>query len=408
VTRFARLLLFLCFALPAAARADTCSIVTPAFSPESANYDESKVPPYQLPPLLTHADGSKVTSPAGWRKRRQEILRAYRDEIYGHVPQSDVAIGFAKTGGAVAVPPALQPLKPIVQNVSMTFSRPGAAKKTVYFLVVLPRKAAAQPVPAILFLNFTGNLSTLGAWPTEDALKAGVGLIYLKYTDLEPDQKEPFASSTGIRRLYAGSPQLPENGWGAISAWAFGASRILDYVVDQEPRIDPKRVAVAGHSRLGKTALWAAAQDERFALAISNNSGELGAALSRRQFGETVHALSWRFPNWFSCNFRKYPGAESKLPVDQHMLIALLAPRPVYVASAEEDLWADPRGEYLSLKAADEVYRFLGVDGLGSDPGEPALNVPVGKRLRYHRRSGQHEVTRFDWARYLDFVKTAL
>jgi hypothetical protein len=313
----------------------------------------------------------------------------------------------------------------------------------MHLLVYQPAGAAGAhgPWPAFLGLNFYGNqsvnpdpgitLSTAwmrsnpgskiannrategsrGAqaslWNVETVVARGYATATVYYGDLCEDRSEGLNS--GVAALFgtgAVNARAPD-AWGAIGIWAWGLSRALDYLAS-DPEIDGRRVAVHGHSRLGKTALWAGAQDERFAYVISNNSGCGGAALSMRAYGETVERINTSFPHWFARNFRAYNARESALPVDQHELIALMAPRPVHVASAEDDLWADPRGEFLAAKHAGPVYALHGRKGLGA-ADLPAVNQPLlGDAVAYHLRTGPHGITPYDWAQYLDFADKVL
>jgi hypothetical protein len=204
-----------------------------------------------------------------------------------------------------------------------------------------------------------------------------------------------------VHALY---PELQnrDDNFGTIAAWAWGLSRAMDYL-ETDKHIDARRVAVFGWSRLGKAALWAGARDPRFAAVISHESGAGGAALSKRKFGEDVERLNRVFPHWYAASFRKYSNNEAALPFDQHMVIALVAPRPVYIGSAIDDKGADPLGEFLAAKGADPVYRLLGTEGL---PGQafPALHQPVMGGIAYHVRAGNHDVQAYDWAQYLHFA----
>lgn len=305
-------------------------------------------------------------------------------------------------------------------------------------LLYIPK--TGQPAPAFWGLNFRGNQAVttetdvrinpnwmddhgqgvtghrateasrgtqVGRWPLAMIVRRGYAVATAYYGDIDPDFDDGFQNGIHAPFRKPGQTQLATDEWGSIAAWAWGMSRGLDYL-EQDPQINGSRVAVIGHSRLGKTALWAGATDTRFALVISNNSGCGGAALSKRHFGETVAAINKAFPHWFCDNFNRYNENEAALPFDQHELLALIAPRPLYVASISQDLWADPKGEFLSVLHADPVYRLLGTDGMGGTAppaAMPAAQEPLKTgTIGYHLRSGKHEITAYDWQQYLDFA----
>ena len=380
------------------------------------NYDESKVPAYELPELLQMNDGTPVKDAATWNeKRRAEVLELFRSEVYGRRPGRPKALRFEVTKKDAAALGGKARRREV--KIHFTSKENGPSMN---MLLYLPAKAR-EPAPAFLGLNFRGNPTvskdpgitlrkgdkesdrgkSAGRWQADMLIDRGYALATIWYGDIEPDDKRN-AFSQGIHKVYGPANKIPPDGWGSIAAWGWGLSRALDYfeTIDE---IDHKRVAVIGHSRLGKTSLWAGAEDERFALVISNDSGCGGAALCRRAFGETVKRINTSFPHWFCDNFNKYNGREADLPVDQHMLVALMAPRPVYVASAAGDRWADPRGEYLSAKHADPVYRLLGTEGLPALK-MPPIDKPSMGRIGYHIRTGNHDVKAFDWKAYLDFA----
>ncbi|MCB1228906.1 MAG: acetylxylan esterase [Verrucomicrobiae bacterium] len=399
-----------------------------ALGQEEANYDESKVPDYVLPELLRFEDGKTVRNEAQWTKRRQELLNLFADYVYGRTPEAAEKVKL-KIDVTQAVTDFLGG-KASMKEVSLSFPDREDGP-TLHLLVIAPKEAMGKPVPAFLGLNFKGNQSihpdpritlskswmrpdkegrvvdhqateaSRGAasarWPVEMIIDRGYALATMYYGDIDPDFDDGFEN--GVHAVF-GKPK--EGEWGSIGTWAWGLEKALDYL-ELDAQIDGTKVMVFGHSRLGKTALWAGAQDERFAMVISNDSGCGGAALSRRQFGETVKRINTSFPHWFNDRFPEYNDRVGDLPIDQHELLALMAPRPLCVASAEGDEWADPHGEFLSAKFASPAWELFGKKGVGVDE-MPPVDQPVGETISYHMRTGKHDVTDFDWTRYLDFA----
>lgn len=400
-------------------------IAAPALAQNAkqANYDESKVPDYTLPDPLTMLDGSPVNDAETWlQKRRPEVLKLFQDHVYGRSPGRPEGLRFE----AGPVHKDAVGGKATRSQITVHFSSDPDGPKMDLLLYV--PNGRPGPHPAFVGLNFGGNHtveadprillprraaqkskrpprargSSSDRWPLELILDRGYAVATAYYGDIDPDFDDGFQN--GVHPLFyrEGQTRPEPDEWGSIGAWAWGLSRALDYL-ETDSRIDSKRVCVMGHSRLGKTSLWAGAQDTRFALVVSNDSGEGGAALARRRFGETTKRINTSFPHWFNTNFKQYNGQEDKIPVDQHMLISLIAPRPVLINSATEDLWADPRGEFLSALAADPVYRLLGTDGLAVRD-MPGPSVLVRSRIGYQLRPGKHNVTEQDWTAMLDFA----
>lgn len=363
--------------------------------------------PFALLFGLAHAQSLPEMDVKNWKvEGRAKTLEVFSNEVYGKVPAGKVTSEWALDRESVI-------LEGKVSRREYVLILGGQLK--VRALAYIP--VTEKKVPAFLGLNFRGNHAVetdewitksneeergqaSGRWPVKMITEAGFALITIHRADFDPDEDDGFQN--GVHALFDAGRTA--DSWGTIAGWAWGLSRVLDHL-SEVSEIDETKVAVIGHSRLGKTALWAGASDERFAMVISNNSGCGGAALSKRKHGETVGRINKVFPHWFAGNFKKYNDKEETLPVDQHQLIACIAPRPVYVASASEDDWADPEGEFLALKGAASVY------ALWQELPFPAESWPgpgeaVGTKLmRYHLREGKHDIKAWDWERYLKAAK---
>lgn len=372
-----------------------------------SNYDEARVAPYKLPDPLVMSNGQRVTTAQDWRtKRRPEILKLYESEIYGRIPADAPKVKWEVTD----TDPAAKDNTAIMRRV-VGHAGAAAGAPTINVMVYTPSKAS-RPVPLILLLNFGGGPPVQGRGGVNafadppvaaDILAHGWGYAMLGYNDIQPDRANTFNQGVIGATLKAGQEQPGPGEWGTIGAWAWGISRLIDFF-ETDKLVDARKIAVFGHSRLGKTALWASALDDRIAAVYSSCSGEMGAALARRDWGETVDDMTQNFPYWFAGNFQKYAGHWDQMPVDAHMLIALSAPRPVFITGGTQDQWADPKGEFLAGVAAGPVYRLLGKKDLGTTE-LPALDTAlVTGDIGWHYHTGGHAATPADWKAFLDFV----
>ncbi len=405
------------------------AVTTVTAAPAGFNYDESKLPPYKLPDPLVLQDGTKVSTPEEWKsKGRPQTLALIEREMFGQAPPRP-ALSFKVDEAPVPAPDG----KVLRKQVSISLN--GKPDGPAMDLLLYVPAGATGPVPVVFGLNFNGNQGVskdpgirlcrswlrddnkagIGnnkateasrgceaeRWQIEYATSRGYGVATICYCDIDPDFHDSWKN--GVHALYP-EIEVARSGstWGSIAAWAWGMSLGMDYL-EKDAAVDAKRVLCQGHSRLGKTALWAGATDQRFALIISNDSGAGGAALNKRIFGETVGRLNSSFPHWFCGNFTKYSEKEQDMPFDAHQIIALSAPRPLLITSATGDEWADPKGEFLGGLGASPVYKLLGTDGMTAAE-QPPPDQLVSSTIGYFLRTGPHDVTRADWVAYLDFA----
>ena len=389
------------------------------------NYDEALVGSYTLPDPLVLANGKPVRDAKTWNgQRRPEIVRLFEENEYGRAPERPAGMSFEVFEQAT---PALDG-KAIRRQVTVYFSKDKTGPK-MDLLIYLPA-GATKPVPLLLNVSFSANSSTVddpGIRPGEvwgrdqkrvpapkagigrinpvPFLSAGIGVATVYYGDIDPD----FLGGVpyGVRALYLkpGQTEPAADEWGSIAAWGWGLSRAMDYL-ETDKNVDAKRVAIEGVSRLGKTVMWAGAHDTRFAMVIASCSGEGGAALSRRNYGETIAHLvePTRYPYQFCANYGKFAQHVGQLPVDAHMLVALIAPRPVLLQTGDKDMWSDPKGEFLAAVAAAPVFRLLGKQGLDTDQ-MPAAGEAILHTIGYQMHSGGHGTIPSDWDLFVKFMQ---
>jgi hypothetical protein len=401
------------------------------------NYAEDSAGTYTLPELLKTADGQPVTTAKQWtEKRRPELLRLAEENQFGKMPGKPKDLTFHVFDKGT---PAFNG-KAIRKQVTVYFTKDTSDHK-MNLLIYLPanatKPAAGAPVPLLMNISFAAynqiiddpglrvgevwnkegkkvkadKPTTFGKLNVEQFLDAGIGFATVYYGDIEPDFKDGLAY--GIRKTYLkpGQSEPAADEWGAIAAWGWGLSRAMDYF-ETDPQIDSKRVALQGASRLGKTVLWAGIHDPRFKMVIASISGEGGAALARRNYGETIRHISdpSRYLYQFAPNYHDWADKVDKMPIDAHMLVALMAPRPLLLQTGSTDYWSDPKGEFLSAVAAAPVYRLF-----GETAPEPAAVMPAAgdtsllmNRLGYYMHEGGHTVLPEDWKLFVSYMKKYL
>jgi hypothetical protein len=394
------------------------------------NYDESKVGAYTLADPLVMNNGKPVKDAKMWfAKRRPEIEQIFETQQYGRDPGRPAGESFDITDKGT---PALDG-KAVRKQVTISFSNDPTWPR-IHLLIYLPADAR-KPVPMFFTINFGAIQSAVddpGVTPIEvwdpktntkivppagrgfgrisvlPLLEAGFGVATYYYGDVDPDYLNGFSNGIRARFLKPGQTDRGPEDWGSIAAWAWGMSRVQDYF-ETDSAIDSKRVAIHGVSRLGKTVMWAGAHDQRFAAVIASCSGEGGAALSHRDYGETIAHLTapTRYPYQFAANYANWAGFPDKAPMDSNLLVALIAPRPLLLQTGSTDYWSDPKGEFLAAVAAGPVYKLLGKDPLDTDVW-PAAKTPILHDLAYYMHDGGHGMVPTDWDIYIQFLKMHL
>lgn len=397
------------------------------------NYDESKVGDYVLPDPLTAGDGTKIATPRAWQaRRRPEIVRLFEEQQFGRAPGRPAELAFEVQDKGT---PAFDG-KATRKQVKITFTRDKSGP-SIQLLVYTPA-AATKPVPLLLVIGWGANGAAVDdtgvisnpVWNPKEKkripyvpvagrrgfghvdvlpfIEAGFGVATFNYGDVEPDDPDGFDDSVRKLFLKPGQSRPAPDEWGAIAAWGWGISRVIDYL-ETDRAVDARRIAIHGVSRLGKTVMWTGARDTRVAATIASCSGEGGAAVSRRNYGETIAHLTapGRYPYQFAANYARWAGFPDNAPMDGNLLVALHAPRPLLLQTGTTDNWSDPKGEFIAAVDAGKVYRLLGKRDLGTDVLPPP-NTPILHDLAYLMHEGGHGTVPSDWPVYIDFLKLLL
>lgn len=365
-----------------------------------------------LPDPLAKDDGTVIASTEEWEDRREWYLSLFEEYVYGALPTEGFTTGFTVEEEGVALNGAA-----LRKQIKITVTRDGKSSDARMLLYI---PIQDDPAPVIIGLNSNGNHAALAdeailpsyafdiedgtwtekrgekayRWNIEESVARGYAVATIYSGDFAPDSSKDYVNR--VVSLFEGQEVK------AVGAWAFGLMRAVDYMFTDEA-IDSDHIAIVGHSRLGKAAVWAGANDARVGLVISNDSGNSGASLSRGNHGETVKSINLAFPHWFAEKYGQFGSDVNALPVDQNLLLACIAPRQLYVASAEDDLWADPTGAFNSLQSAKSVFALYGFEVMGEE--EPAVNNPFYcDSMGYHVRSGWHDMQAEDWAWYLEYM----
>jgi hypothetical protein len=367
------------------------------------NYFEEKVKPYNLPDVLTTPSGKKSATIGDWKKfGRPEILEYFRTNMFGRVPTTHYTKSFkvinedkTAVGGAATL-----------KQVDITITSAGKSL-VIHLNLFIPNKSP-KPVAAFLLINLgskgidPARVTKSESWPVEEIVARGYAAAAFSNADVDPDNFDDFKD--GIHAVLDQTPRS-DDAWGTLAAWAWGASRCMDYF-ENDKDIAKNKVAVVGHSRGGKTALWAGAEDERFSIVVANESGAGGAAIARRRLGETIARLNTAFPHWYCTNYRKFNDREDAMPVDMHMLLALTAPRALYLDAAAEDLWGDPKGCYISLYNSLPVFKLYDKNVSVPEQVPPLNKQVISGKVGFHIRNGEHALKLSDWNLIMDFAKT--